>query len=187
MKLRGQNVFLKFLELSDAEALLRLELKNRDFFQRYTALRDDDFYTLEGQRDRIRKNNELKNLDRLYSFGIYLLETGELIGNITLSEVVRGALQSGWIGYALDQDHNGKGYMTEAVRLVVSYAFDVLRLHRIEAGVMPHNLASIKVLEKAGFHQEGIAKKNVKINGRWEDHQILAIINEKEEETEMKA
>jgi ribosomal-protein-alanine N-acetyltransferase len=68
--------------------------------------------------------------------------------------------------------------MTEAVRLVVRFAFEQLKLHRLEAGVMPHNLGSIRVLEKAGFHKEGIAKKNVKINGRWEDHQILAIINE---------
>ncbi|MDF9767149.1 RimJ/RimL family protein N-acetyltransferase [Bacillus velezensis] len=47
----------------------------------------------------------------------------------------------------------------------------------IEAGVMPHNKASIRVLEKAGFHKEGIARKNVKINGKWEDHQVLAIIH----------
>jgi ribosomal-protein-alanine N-acetyltransferase len=68
--------------------------------------------------------------------------------------------------------------MTEAVRLVVSYAFNELKLHRLEAGVMPHNIGSIKVLEKSGFHKEGIAKKNVKINGRWEDHQVLAIVND---------
>ena len=74
--------------------------------------------------------------------------------------------------------HNGRGIMTEAVRLVVSYAFHDLKLHRIEAGVMPHNVASIKVLEKAGFHQEGISRKNVKINGEWQDHVLLAIIND---------
>jgi ribosomal-protein-alanine N-acetyltransferase len=185
MKLKGNKIFVKILESSDAEALLRLELRNRDFFQTYTPLRDDDFYTLEGQLDRIRKYSEMKNLDQLYAFGIYLMETGELIGKITLSEVVRGHLQSCWIGYYLDKDHNGKGYMTEAVRLVVSYAFNELKLHRIEAGVMPHNIGSIRVLEKAGFHKEGIAKKNVKINGKWEDHLVLAIVNEEgSEETE---
>lgn len=78
---------------------------------------------------------------------------------------------------SLDQEHNGKGYTTEAVNLVVNYAFEILNLHRIEAGVMPDNLGSMRVLEKAGFHKEGIAIKNVEINGRWEDHQILAILN----------
>jgi [ribosomal protein S5]-alanine N-acetyltransferase len=96
-----------------------------------------------------------------------------------LTEVVRSNLQSCWIGYFLDKEHNGKGYMTEAVKLVVEYAFKDLNLHRIEAGVMPHNIGSMNVLLKAGFHKEGIAKKNVKINGTWENHQILAIINDK--------
>lgn len=178
MKLQGNKIFVKILESTDAEALLRLELKNRDFFQKYTPFRDDHFYTLEGQLDRIQTNNEKKERDQLYSFGIYLIETGELIGIVTLSEVLRGPYQSCFIGYYLDRDHNGKGYMTEAVRLVVSFAFHELKLHRIEAGVMPHNIGSIKVLEKAGFHKEGIAKQNVKIKGKWEDHQVLAIVND---------
>jgi len=177
-KIEGHKIFVRRLAESDAEDLLRLELKNRAFFQTYTPLRDEEFYTLEGQLNRIR--DELNNPDQRYSFGIYLKGTGELIGKVTLSEVARGALQSCWIGYYLDQAHNGQGYMTEAVRLVVEYAFHELKLHRIEAGVMPHNIGSIRVLEKAGFHREGIAKKNVKINGRWEDHQILAIVNEEE-------
>ncbi|MFD0767650.1 GNAT family N-acetyltransferase [Bacillus sp. CGMCC 1.60114] len=178
MELKGSRILVKILEDNDAEKLLDLELKNRDFFQTYTPLRECDFYTLEGQLDRIRKNKEKKDLDELYSFGIYVIETEELIGNITLTEVLRGPLQSCYIGYYLDKNHNGKGYMTEAVRLVVSYAFNELKLHRLEAGVMPHNIGSIKVLEKSGFHKEGIAKKNVKINGRWEDHQVLAIVND---------
>ncbi|MGZ4160285.1 MAG: GNAT family N-acetyltransferase, partial [Neobacillus sp.] len=77
-----------------------------------------------------------------------------------------------------DQTHNGKGIMTEAVQLVVDYAFNVLGLHRIAAGVMPYNIGSIRVLEKAGFEKEGIARKNVMINGKWQDHEILSIINQ---------
>lgn len=103
-----------------------------------------------------------------------------MIGNIALTEVLRGSLQSCYIGYYLDQQHNGKGYMTEAAKLAVRFALDELNLHRIEAGVMPHNIGSILVLEKAGFHKEGIARKNVKINGKWEDHQVLAIISDKD-------
>ncbi len=181
MRMRGESIFIKSLEECDAEAMMHLESKNRDFFQLYTALREDNFYTLEGQKERIRKGNEKQELDEQYSFGIYLNETEELIGSVTLSEVLRGPLQGCFIGYTLDKHHNGKGYMTEAVKLVVSYAFDELKLHRIEAGVMPHNIGSIKVLEKSGFHKEGIARKNVKINGKWEDHQVLAIVNDEDE------
>lgn len=82
-----------------------------------------------------------------------------------------------WLGYYLDREHNGHGYTTEAVRLAVKYTFQVLGFHRIEAGVMPHNTGSIRILQKAGFHSEGLNKKNVLINGRWEDHLHFAIVN----------
>lgn len=62
-------------------------------------------------------------------------------------------------------------------KLFVTYAFTELNLHRIQAEVQPYNVGSIRVLEKAGFHQEGLATKNLKIRGEWKDHQVLAIIN----------
>ncbi|MFY4775733.1 GNAT family N-acetyltransferase [Metabacillus sp. RGM 3146] len=174
---RTDSIFIRLLDVSDAEALLELEQQNKDFFCLYTPLREAAFYTLMGQMERIEKNISLAAEGTLYSFGIFSDNTQKLIGDISLTEVVRGNLQSCWIGYCLDKKHNGKGYTTEAVKQAVTYGFDVLGLHRIEAGVMPRNPASIKVLEKAGFHKEGIAKENVRINGKWEDHQILAIIN----------
>lgn len=112
-----------------------------------------------------------------YRFGIFQINNDVLLGTIGLFHVFRGPSQSATLGYSLDQEHNGKGYTTEAVNLVVNYAFEILNLHRIEAGVMPNNIGSMRVLEKAGFHKEGIAIKNVEINGRWEDHQMLAILN----------
>jgi ribosomal-protein-alanine N-acetyltransferase len=172
-----QEIFIRLLEVSDVEDLLNFEVENRGFFQHYTPLKDENFYTMEGQLRRVEKSISAAEQGSLYSFGIFLTGNEQLIGNATLSEVVRGNLQSCWIGYYLDKMQNGKGYMTEAVKLAVDYGFNELKLHRIEAGVMPHNKASIRVLEKAGFHKEGIAKENVRINGRWEDHQILAIIN----------
>ncbi|GAB1533237.1 MULTISPECIES: GNAT family N-acetyltransferase [Brevibacillus] len=178
----GENIYVRLVQESDAQSLLALELRNRDFFQNFTGTREEAFYTLEGQIDRIKSAMALKEEDRGYAFVIAKKGQDEIIGEVILSEVVRVNLQSCWIGYFLDKEHNGKGYMTEAVKLVVDYAFDTLGLHRLEAGVMPHNIGSIKVLLKAGFHKEGIAKKNVKINGRWEDHQTLAIV--KEEQTD---
>lgn len=178
--LNRQQISIKLSEISDAEDLLKLELNNRDFFRIYTPLRSEKFYTLEGQIERINKDILQVQENTGYSFGIFLLDNKELIGHIALSGVVRGDLQSCWIGYCLDKRHNGKGYMTEAINFAVDYAFKELKLHRIEAGVMPHNKGSIKVLEKAGFHKEGIAKENVRINGRWEDHQTLAIVKNEE-------
>ncbi|MCE0453245.1 GNAT family N-acetyltransferase [Brevibacillus sp. AF8] len=182
MQGNGENIYVRLVQESDAQSLLALEMRNRDFFQNFTGTREETFYTLEGQIDRIKSALALKEEDRGYFFVIAKKGQDEIIGEVILSEVVRENLQSCWIGYFLDKELNGKGYMTEAVKLVVAYAFETLGLHRLEAGVMPHNIGSIKVLLKAGFHKEGIAKKNVKINGRWEDHQTLAIV--KEEQTD---
>lgn len=182
MQGNGENIYVRLVQESDAQGLLALEVRNRDFFQNFTGTREEAFYTLEGQSDRIKSSMALKEEDRGYVFIIAEKGQDEIIGEVILSEVVRENLQSCWIGYFLDKEHNGKGYMTEAVKLVVDYAFETLGLHRLEAGVMPHNIGSIKVLLKAGFHKEGIAKKNVNINGRWEDHQTLAIV--KEEQTD---
>lgn len=178
MQLKEESIYVKLVEESDAQSLLTLKVNNKHFFQLFSGIREESFYTLQGQLERIRASIEAKNGDKGYLFLVYLNESEEVIGAVSLSEVVRGNLQSCWIGYFLDKDHNGKGYMTEAVKLVINHAFRDLNFHRIEAGVMPHNTGSIKVLLKAGFHKEGIAKKNVKINGHWEDHQTLAIINE---------
>jgi ribosomal-protein-alanine N-acetyltransferase len=178
MRLTGENIYLRFIELSDAGDLLNLNMKNRDFFKQFLTTRNDDYYTLEGQESRISNTIKGRENDEMYSFGVFLKDSDKLIGSIALSEVLRGAIQGCFVGYYLGQEHNGKGYMTEAVKLITKYAFEELKLHRIEAGVMPHNMASMKVLEKAGYVKEGISRKNVKINGEWRDHQVLAIINE---------
>lgn len=178
MQLNGEHIFVKSVEESDVESLLALEVKNKNFFQLFTGVREESFYTNQGQLNRIKSEIESGIKDKGYLFLIGLQKSGEIIGEIFLSEVVRDNLQSCWIGYFLDKEQNGKGFMTEAVKLVVNHAFKELDFHRIEAGVMPHNTGSIKVLLKAGFHKEGIARKNVKINGYWEDHQTLAIIKD---------
>ncbi|MFD2169760.1 GNAT family N-acetyltransferase [Tumebacillus lipolyticus] len=180
MKRMGRKILIRPYEMEDAAALLEVNVNNREFFQKYLSHREEEFYTLDHQIERIKRGKEMRAQDQVYSFGIFERESEQLVGSISLTEVLRGPLQSCFIGYYLDEKCNGRGYMTEAVRLVVEYAFQELKLHRIEAGVMLHNLGSMRVLENAGFHKEGIAKKNVKINGRWEDHQVLAIVNEED-------
>jgi len=179
MDIMGSKIYLRYLKDTDVQALLDLNLRNMEFFQKYSPIHNDDFYTFEAQRKSISNMAEQREKDRQYCFGIFTKDRNELIGDVSLFQIFRGALESCLIGYSLDKQHNGKGYATEAVSLAVRFAFDELKLHRIEAGVMLTNIGSMRVLEKVGFHKEGIAQKNVKINGQWEDHQILAIISDK--------
>jgi [ribosomal protein S5]-alanine N-acetyltransferase len=177
----GERVYLRFWHESDAEELYELTARNRQQVEQYSPPRPPESYTVEGQRAVIVRDNDRRQNDQRYSFGIFLHETDELIGSIMVMNVTRGPLQTCMIGYYMDERQNGKGYMTEAVRLIVKYAFEELGLHRVEAGVMPRNIGSVRVLEKGGFAIEGTLRQNLKINGVWEDHYMLSIINEGQE------
>ncbi|AII58411.1 alanine acetyltransferase [Dehalococcoides mccartyi] len=177
MFLSGNQIYIRFLKDTDAESLLDLHLANKEFFQRYSPVFKDDYYTLDSKRKYISDSFVKRENDQLYSFGIFLKNSDKLIGDVSLFHICRGALQKCLIGYTLDKLHNGKGYATEAVVLAVDFAFDGLKLHRVEAGVMPENKGSMRVLEKAGFHEEGLEQKGIRINGQWEDHQIFAVIS----------
>ncbi len=176
----SQRLRIELVSENDVNDLLEHELKNQAFFRQFTATRDDSFYTYEEQVARVQRSIDAAAADKRYTFMVRERESGLLIGGVDLMDVKRGSLQSALIGYSMDGDYNGKGYMTEAVRFVVRHAFEVLALHRIEAGVMPHNQGSLRVLEKAGFEREGLCRRNVNINGRWQDHVLLAIVNPKD-------
>jgi len=103
--------------------------------------------------------------------------TNRIIGNLNLTQVARGAFQSCVLGYNLAADEQGKGYMTEAVREAVAFAFESWKLHRVAANYMPRNTRSAAVLERCGFKIEGHAPAYLLIDGRWEDHVLTAITN----------
>ncbi|WNS42155.1 GNAT family protein [Paenibacillus sp. MMS20-IR301] len=173
----AQGIYLSLLQLTDAEDLLSLRLHNRKEHQQFEPLRDNDYFTLDSQRQLIAQRIEDSRQDNAYMFGIYLL-SGELIGQITISNVVRGVGQFADIGYLIDHSQQGKGYTTAAVQLILKYAFRSLGLHRLQAAILPHNNGSRRVLEKNGFQAEGLARRFIKINGEWQDHRTYAILAE---------
>ena len=101
----------------------------------------------------------------------------QVVGNLSLAQIVRGAFHACTLGYSLAADAQGHGYMLEAVRGAVAYAFGTLGLHRVMADYMPRNRRSAAVLRQAGFVVEGYARDYLRIDGRWEDHVLTAITN----------
>ena len=101
-----------------------------------------------------------------------------IVGTINLSQIFRKAFQNAYLGYALGARFTGNGYMTEAVQLILKFAFEELKLHRVEANVKPANKPSIAVLQRCGFTKEGFSRRYLKIGGRWRDHERWAIIKE---------
>ena len=99
-----------------------------------------------------------------------------ILGFFNLSQIVRRSLQSAYVGYAVGKPYAGQGYMREGIQLVLRYAFNELRLHRIEANIQPGNLASVALARGAGFRREGFSPRYLKIAGRWRDHERWAIL-----------
>ena len=114
-----------------------------------------------------------RSADASYAFGLFVGE--RLAGEINLNNVVRGAMQTGTIGYWIDQDLAGHGYMSEAVVVLTRFAFEQLQLHRIEICIVPRNHNSRRVMEKLGIRCEGLAERFLEIAGVWEDHLRFAI------------
>ena len=101
-----------------------------------------------------------------------------VIGRVTLGGVLRGAFQNAYLGYWIDEEHQGRGLMTEAVLATTAFAFSAAGLHRVQAAVMPRNAASLRVVQKAGYRREGLAERYLCIAGAWEDHVIYAMTAE---------
>ena len=101
-----------------------------------------------------------------------------LAGVVNFSEIVRGAFNSAYVGYYGFSPLAGDGYMTEGFALALDYAFERLKLHRVEANVQPANERSIALVTRVGFEREGYSRRYVKIGGRWRDHVRFAMLAE---------
>jgi len=101
-----------------------------------------------------------------------------IVGAITLSQIFMGPFRSAYLGYYIGALYAGCGYMTEAISLMLQYAFKQLKLHRVEANIQPGNVASIALVKRAGFVREGYSRHYLKIGGQWRDHERWAILHE---------
>ena len=172
---RGERILIRRLEAADSETVLSLRLENRDFFQPWEPIRDEAAFTLAAVETEMKISVELWDRGEAYVFGIYPVDSDELVGGIALRNVVRGAWQNATLGYWVDEAHHGQGFATEAVKLATRFAFDHARLHRVQAGTLLHNVASQRVLERAGYRFEGVSQRYLNINGRWQDHRMYAM------------
>ncbi|MBA3552385.1 MAG: GNAT family N-acetyltransferase [Actinobacteria bacterium] len=174
----GPAITLRELTADDAPSVLALLLENRTFLRPWEPIRPEPFFTPQGQRSALRRCEDDRRADRAYDFAIIDRATGGMIGRITLSNVVRGASQSASVGYFVSEAHGRRGHATEAVRQLLAFAFGPADLHRVQAAVLPRNEGSIRVLQKNGLRDEGLARRYLEIDGAWQDHRIFAITRE---------
>ena len=177
---QGKNVFLRPPEYKDWQEWSQLRKENMSYLKPWEPTWN--IHELERSYfvKRVRFFEKLSFNDEAYSFLIFEKTHLQLIGEININNVQRGVVQSCSIGYWISEDKMGLGLMTEAISLIKQFTFDELELHRIEAACLQKNQRSLNTLKKNHFNIEGVAKKYLKINGKWQDHVLLSCINEKQ-------
>ncbi len=172
--LAGDGVLLRPPKSVDYLPWAELRTLSRAHLARWEPRWARDELTKSGFRRRLRFYEREARDDHGYAFLVFSTGNDMLVGGVTLSNVRRGVSQSAMLGYWLGVSYVGQGLMTRAVRTVLPFVFETLKLHRLEAATQPHNQASIGVLERNGFHKEGLLKGYLKIDGSWQDHLLYA-------------
>ncbi len=175
--IQAEKVLLRPALGGDYAQWAQLRSSSRAFLEPWEPTWPRNDLTRSSYRQRIRRYNKDMRDDYAYAFFVFSRHSGNMVGGLTISNVRRGVAQTCSLGYWIGQPYANQGYMTAAVSAAVAFAFENLRLHRIEAACLPVNEASRKLLLRCGFSQEGYARKYLKINGRWQDHLLFALLD----------
>ncbi|MGH6784544.1 MAG: GNAT family N-acetyltransferase [Sphingomicrobium sp.] len=172
----GDCVAMRAPQMADFAEWAELREASRLFLAPWEPLWPEDDLTRAAYRRRLRRYAEDQRTDQAYPFFLFRAEDNMLVGGLTLANIRRGVAQAGSLGYWIGAPYARRGYMHAAVRALLPFAFNSLRLHRLEAACIPANTASIRLLEKTGFTREGYAREYLCINGVWQDHLLYACV-----------
>ena len=177
-RLVGARVMLRPPERNDWQAWSELRGQSRRFLMPWEPSWSADALTRAAFRRRLQRYAVDWRTDQGYSFFLFRHEDDALVGGIGLSNVRRGVAETGSLGYWIGERHAHRGYMTAGLQLILAFAFERLKLHRVEAATLPHNAPSRGLLVKSGFREEGYAREYLCIDGRWQDHVLFAILRQ---------
>jgi ribosomal-protein-alanine N-acetyltransferase len=173
--LAGDGVTLRTPQMADFPAWGALRDQSRGFLQPWEPTWPADDTSRLAFRRRLKRYVRELESDQAYPFFVFGRD-GALLGGVTISQIRRGVSQTCSLGYWMGERYAGRGHMTAAVRALAPFVFETLKLRRVEAACLPHNIASIRLLEKTGFRREGYAREYLCIDGRWQDHLLYALL-----------
>ena len=172
LRLYGRRVVLRPLVAQDFNGWSEVRRRNGEWLTQWEPMRLTHHPDPETNREVFAARCGARERERLagtqFAFGVFV--DGAFAGEINLNNVVRGAFQSATIGYWIDKSRAGRSLMSEAVVVLAQYAFEEMRLHRLEICIIPRNVNSRRVMEKLDIRTEGTAERFLEINGVWEDH-----------------
>jgi len=169
-------IMLRPPRMGDYENWVHLRRESREFLTPWEPTWPADDLTRSAYRSRVKRYLRDIREDSGYAFFLFNARTGRLAGGLTLSNIRRGAAQTASLGYWIGLPFARHGLMTAAVRAVLPFGFENLKLHRIEAACLPSNEPSLRLLRRTGFTEEGFARGYLKIDGVWRDHVLFAML-----------
>ena len=167
-------VTTRLISRDDVAVLVSLLRANREFLAPWEPLRTDEFFTIEHQQTAIATT--LEQYEQGTVMPHVILDDGTIVGRVTLNNIVRGPLQSAKIGAWVASAANGRGVASTALKAMIPVAFDELKLHRIAAATLLHNVRSQRVLERYGFTRIGVAPRYLQIEGIYQDHVLYQLL-----------
>ena len=174
MSLRSGRVGLRPLSIHDAEAWREVRGRNREWLTPWEAtVPPGDSSAPASFRAMVRDLRRQARAGRALPFAVTIDDV--FAGQLTVSNIVGGSARWAQIGYWVDQRQAGQGFIPTAVALAVDHCLFEVGLHRIEIAIRPENTASLRVVEKLGFHEYGYAPRYLHIDGAWRDHRLFAL------------
>ena len=172
LRLYGKRVMLRPLVLEDFGAWREVRERNEAWLTPWEPRRPLPEFDPTSNRSAFAARCTARDRDATnglsYGFGVFADQ--RFCGEVNLNNVQRGAVQTGTIGYWIDQQAAGRSLIAESVVVLAEFAFETLWLHRLEICIVPRNHKSRRVMEKLAIREEGVAQRLVEINGVWEDH-----------------
>lgn len=177
--LQTRRLILSLPGPEDAQELLAYARRNREHLAPWSPPAPADWMQLASYLRLVERIAYEYESGQSVRFSLRLGQSweGKLIGSVSLGVITLAAFRACYLGYHVDREHEGRGYMTEAVTAIIAYAFDELKLHRIMANYVPHNQRSERLLDRLGFVKEGYARDYLFVGGRWQDHVLTALTN----------
>lgn len=169
---------IKLAGRKDRDAVIDFYKRNEGHLAPFSPTWPKDFYSPGFWDHQIQRNIDEYYSDISARFFVFPNSgPSKVIGNVSLSNVVRNAAQFCFLGYNFDEQLQGQGFGTEAVKAVVEFGFTQMKLHRIMANYIPTNERSGRLLKRVGFHVEGYARDYLFLGGKWQDHIMTAMVN----------
>ncbi len=176
ISLSANGAILRPLKRTDRNDWSEIRTRNREWLSPWEATNPDGVTQIPKFKDVYRQSKRSAKKGNAFMFAIEV--DSHFVGQITLGNVIWGSLREAYIGYWIDERYAGRGIMTTCVALLTDYALGEAGLHRIEVSIRPENLASIRVVEKIGFKNEGLRPRYLHIDGDWRDHFIFVQTSE---------